>query len=290
VVLLRPRRPWKRAPRTIFVLGGGGNLGALQVGMLQAVIDRGIVPDEIVGCSAGAINAAMVAADPTPEGIARLRQLWTEATGDIVSPVSRFDGVRLLTHRGTALQSNDGLRKLLHTTLPHHRFEEFPVPFHVVTTSLKTNSERWFSAEGDVVEPILASSALPAIFPPVHIGGDVLVDGGVLNNVPLSKALELKPGRIVVFHVGNFNRSRPAPKRPVDVLLHAFSVTRSFRFENEVRQPMPPGVELVVLPSVNPGKLRYNDFGRSAELIERGRAATATYLDTLAAAAAGTTS
>lgn len=271
------------------MLGGGGNLGALQVGMLQAVLDRGIVPDELVGCSAGAINAAMVAADPTPDGIARLRQLWTEATTDIVAPVSRFDGVRLLTHRGTSLQSNDGLRRLLKATLPHTRFEEFPVPFHVVTTSLKTNSERWFSS-GDVVEPILASSALPAIFPPVHIDGDVLVDGGVLNNVPLSKALELKPGRIVVFHVGNFDRSRPTPKRPVDVLLHAFSVTRSFRFETEVRQPMPPGVELLVLPSVNPGKLRYNDFGRSAELIERGRAATATYLDTLASAVDGSSS
>jgi NTE family protein len=257
--------------------------------MLQAVVDRGIVPDEIVGCSAGAINGAMVAADPTPDGVARLRQLWTEATADIVSPVSRFDGVRLLTHRGTALQSNDGLRRLLHATLPHHRFEDFPVPFHVVTTSLRTNSERWLST-GDVVETMHASSALPAIFPPVHIDGDVLVDGGVLNNVPLSKALELRPGRVIVFHVGNFNRSRPAPKRPVDVLLHAFSVTRSFRFETEVRQPMPPGVELVVLPSVNPGKLRYNDFGRSAELIERGRAATAAYLDTLGSAAAGASS
>jgi NTE family protein len=284
VVVLRPRNPWKRAPRTIFVLGGGGNLGALQVGMLQAVLDRGIVPDEIVGCSAGAMNGALLAADPSVDGVARLRTLWTEATADIVSPVTRFDTVRLLTHRGTSLQSNDGLRKLLTATLPHHRFEDFPVPFHVVTTSLKTNSERWFSS-GDVIEPILASSALPAIFPPVHIDGDVLVDGGVLNNVPLSKALELRPSRIIVFHVGNFTRARPVPKRPVDVLLHAFSVTRSFRFETEVRQPMPPGVELVVLPSVNPGKLRYNDFGRSGELIERGRAATAAYLDTLGAEA-----
>ena len=284
MTILRPKRPWRRAPRTVFVLGGGGNLGAIQVGMLQAVLSRGIVPDEIVGCSAGAINAAMIAADPSATGADRLQALWCQSHDEIVAPIGRFDGVRLLTHRGTALQSNENLRKLLRSTLPHHRFEDFPIPFHVVATSLTTSSERWFSS-GDVVEPILASTALPAIFPPVVIDGDVLVDGGVLNNVPLSKAPELDPDRIFVFHVGNFSRNRPAPKRPIDVLLHAFSISRSHRFETESRQAMPPNVEVVILPSVNPGKLRYNDFGRSAELIERGRAAVATYLDTTAVAA-----
>jgi NTE family protein len=284
MALLRPHNPWRKAPRTIFVLGGGGNLGAIQVGMLQAVLDRGIVPDELVGCSAGAMNAAMIAADPSPDGVERLRELWTLGHDDIVAPIGKFDGVRLLTHRGTSLQSNAGLRRLLEATLPHRRFEDFALPFHVVATSLTTNSERWFSS-GDVIDPILASAALPAVFPPVEIEGDMLVDGGVLNNVPLSKAHELRPNRIVVFHVGNFSRARPAPKRPSDVLLHAFSISRSYRFDTESRQAAAPGVEVVILPSVNPGKLRYNDFGRSAELIERGRVATAAYLDTSAEAA-----
>lgn len=284
MAILHPRRPWRRAPRTIFVLGGGGNLGALQVGMLQAVLERGIAPDELVGCSAGALNAAMLAADPTADGLDRLRALWLNGQEDIVAPFSRFDGVRLLTHRGVSLQTNAGLRRLLEATLPHRRFEDFPVPFHVVATSLTTNSERWFS-KGDVIEPILASAALPAIFPPVEIDGDVLVDGGVLNNVPVSKAHELKPDRIYVFHVGNFERPRPVPKKPIDVLLQAFSISRSYRFESEIRQAPAPGVEVVVLPSVDPGKLRYNDFSRSAELIERARAATSAFLDTTAAVA-----
>lgn len=284
MAILHPRRPWRRAPRTIFVLGGGGNLGAIQVGMLQAVLERGIVPDELVGCSAGAMNAALIAADPTADGLERLRELWLTGQEDIVAPFSRFDGVRLLTHRGVSLQSNAGLRRLLETTLPHRRFEDFPVPFHVVATSLTTNSERWFS-KGDVVDPILASAALPAIFPPVVIDDDVLVDGGVLNNVPVSKAYELQPDRIFVFHVGNFERARPAPKKPMDVLLHAFSISRSYRFETETRQPPSPGVEVVVLPSVDPGKLRYNDFSHSGELIERARGATSSFLDTTAAVA-----
>ena len=107
----------------------------------------------------------------------------------------------------------------------------------------------------------------------------------MLNNVPVSKAYELRPDRIYVFHVGNFARARPAPKKPIDVLLHAFSISRQHRFETETRQPPVPGVEVVVLPSVDPGKLRYNDFSRSAELIERGRAATSAFLDTTAAVA-----
>jgi NTE family protein len=288
MAILRPSRPWRRQPRTIFVLGGGGNLGALQVGMLQAVLDRGIVPDEIVGCSAGAINAAFIASDPTPDGARRLSELWAQSQADIVQPFTRFDGVRLLTHRGVSLQSNAGLKRVLEQHLPHRRFEDFALPFHVVATSLTHNAERWFGSTGDVIQPILASTALPAIFPPVHLDGEVLVDGGVLNNVPVSKAYELRPNRIYVFHVGNFERPRPAPKRPIDVLLQAFSISRSYRYETEIKQPPRPDVELVNLPSVNPGKLRYNDFGRSAELMERARLATAAFLDSSAAVTAST--
>lgn len=279
---LRPKRP----PRTVFVLGGGGNLGAIQVGMLQAALDRGIVPDEIVGCSIGAINGAAIAAEPSTDGVERLKRLWVASTHSIVAPVNKLDGVRLLTNRGPSLQSNAALRGLLETQLAARRFEDLPVPMHVVATSLTHQAERWFS-KGDLIEPLLASAALPAIFPPVVIDGDVLVDGGVLDNVPISRAYELAPSRVVVFHVGNFDRPRPAPKRPVDVLLQAFSLSRSYRFSHEVKREPPEGVELVVLPSINPGRIRYNDFTKSPELIERGRAATAAFLDLEIPALAG---
>ncbi|MEA3077646.1 MAG: hypothetical protein QOF60_2554 [Actinomycetota bacterium] len=282
-ILRFPRAKRPSAPHTVFVLGGGGNLGALQVGMLQAAIDRGIVPDVIVGCSVGAINAAALAADPTRDGIERMKEVWATVGEQIVAPVGKFDGVRLLTSRGASLQSNAGLRRLLEDTLPFKRFEDFPVAFHVVATSLTHQAERWFD-KGDVIAPILASAALPAIFPPVTIDGEILIDGGVLNNVPLSKAYELGASQVYVFHVGNFDRPRPAPKRPVDVLLQAFSISRSYRFKSESSVAPPPGVELVVVPSVDPGRLRYNDFGRSPELIERGRAAAAAYFDTSAVA------
>lgn len=280
------RLPWVKAtpPKTVFVLGGGGNLGAIQVGMLKAVLDHGIVPDEIVGCSVGAINAAALAADPTPQGMDRLRDLWLTVPETAMAS-SRFEAIRLLTTRGNALQPNNGLKMLLESLLEHRRFEDFVVPFHVVATALKSGREEWFS-KGDVVGPILASAALPGVFPPVTVNGQPYIDGGVLNNVPISKAYELDATRVVVFHVGNFERPRPEPKRPIDVMIQAFSIARGSRFHLDLTKDAPAGVELIVLPGVNPGKLKYNDFTRSNQLIERGYATTAAHLDGIEVAAA----
>lgn len=281
------RLPWvkKPGPHTIFVLGGGGNLGAIQVGMLRAVLERGIVPDEIVGCSVGAINAAAIAVDPTPDGAHRLCDIWLGIKDDVICPAGKLSSVRLLTHRGPALQPNDGLRRLLESHLPHRRFDEFAIPFHVVAASLKTGRERWFS-QGDVIEPILASAALPAIFPPVPIDGDLFTDGAVVNNVPISKAVDLGASRVVVFHVGNFERTRPLPKRPIDVLVQSFSIARNARFNRDLEVDH-DGIEMIVLPGIDPGPLRYDDFRQSHRLIEQGHAAAAAFLDTADRAVVG---
>jgi NTE family protein len=281
------RLPWVKrpGPHTVFVLGGGGNLGAIQVGMLRAVLERGIVPDEIVGCSVGAINAAAIAADPTPDGAQRLVDIWLGIKDDVICPAGKLSSIRLLTHRGSSLQPNDGLRRLLEHHLPHRTFEEFATPFHVVAASLRDGTERWFS-KGDVIGPVLASAALPAIFPPVKIGDDLLTDGAIVNNVPISKALDLGATRVVVFHVGNFERRRPLPRRPIDVLVQSFSIARNARFSREAEIEH-DGVEMIVLPGVDPGPLRFDDFRQSQRLIEQGHAAAATYLDTSAQEAVG---
>ena len=279
--------PWARrtdtappdAPRTAFVLGGGGNLGAIQVGMLQAVLERGIQPDLVVGCSVGALNAAAVAAEPTLRGVDTLRDIWLNIKDDVICPAGRLSTIRLLTHRGHSLQPNDGLRRLIETHVAYRAFEDFPTQFQVVATSLSTGHERWFSS-GPVVEPILASAALPAVFPPVDIDGELLIDGGVVDNVPVSRALKLGATKVVVFHVGNFERPRPVPKRPIDVLVQSFSIARNHRFVREVHQP-PDGVEMLVLPGVDPGKLRYDDFRHSRRLMAAGYAHTSAWLDTL---------
>jgi NTE family protein len=262
---------------TAIVLGGGGNLGATQVGMLRALLERGVSPTVLVGCSVGALNAAGLAADPTLAGVDRLEEIWRNLDGEAIVAPGRLSALWLLTRKYRALQANDGLRRLLESSLPFRRFEEARIPLHVVATSMRTGGERWFS-RGPVVEPILASAALPAVFPPVEINGELLIDGAVVNNVPISKALEVGAKRIYVLHVGNFERPRRAPRRPLDALLQSFSIARNFRFQQETEQP-PSGTELIVLPGVDPGTVKYNDFGRSRELIDRAYRTTAAWLD-----------
>jgi NTE family protein len=272
-------------PKTAFVLGGGGNLGAVQVGMLRAVLERGVAPDLLVGCSVGALNAAMIAAEPSPEGGRRLEEVWTTMRGEELLPSGHLSALWLLARKGRAMHENDALRRLVEQWLPFERFEDAAVPLHVVATSLRTCREHWFST-GPVVKAILASAALPAVFPPVDIDGEQFIDGGVVDNVPISRAVALGARRVYVFHVGNFDRARPEAKRPLDVLLQAFSIARSHRFLSEMASP-PADVELVTLPAIDPGGLRRNDFARSAQLIERAYATTAAFLDGGARVASG---
>src|SRR5207302_9932897 len=109
-----------------------------------------------------------------------------------------------LARKSRSVHHNDGLRRLIDRALTFERFEDAPVPFQVVATSLRTGRERWFS-EGPLLDPILASAALPGVFPPVEIEGELFIDGGVVDNVPMTRAAALGATRMFVFHVGNFD-------------------------------------------------------------------------------------
>lgn len=252
-------------------------MGSIQVGMLRALFERGIRPDFVVGCSVGALNAAAVAAAPTLEGAMRLEHLWRGLRSEDVFGGNRFHGPWHLAMRGEALYGNDRLRRLVESWLPYRRFEEAAVPLHVVATSLHHGRERWFTS-GDVVEPLLASAALPAVFPPVRIDGELYVDGGVVDNVPISRALEQGARRVYVLQCGVYDRQRPDPRRPVDVFMHAFAIARAYRFRAEVGS-VPSGVEMVVLPPVDPGPLRYNDLSRSGDILRRAYETACAFLD-----------
>ncbi len=151
-----------------------------------------------------------------------------------------------------------------------------------MATNLVTGRARWFD-RGPVLPAVQASAALPAALPPVEIDGDPHIDGAVVDNVPVSRALFHGVERIVVLHVGNFERPRSLPKRPLDVLLQSFSIARNSRFDEDLAR-VPQDVEVVVLPGVDPGPLKRDDFTRTAELIERAHAAAAAHLDVLAVA------
>lgn len=263
-----------------FVLGGGGNLGAVQVGMLRALLEHRIVPDLVVGCSVGALNGAAFAQEPNFVGIARLEQLWQTLEGKDVMPSGWFTAVHL-ARRGVSVRDNTRLRRVIEGILAADRFEDLQIPFQCVATDLVAAKEVWFD-RGALLEPILASSAIPAMFPPVDIDGVRYLDGAVVNDIPVSRAVALGARRIYVLHVGSFDRPLPEPKRPIDVAVQAYWIARRHRFYRDIAT-LPKGVEVVVLPTGEPPRIAFHDFTRSEQLIANAYAASHAYLEAAAA-------
>jgi NTE family protein len=262
------------------VLSGGGNLGALQLGMLRALLEHGVRPDLVVGCSVGAINGAGFADAPTLDGIAGIERMWLELDKHDLLPSGWANAVSL-ARRGEAIHDLSGLRRMAEENLRAATFEQLDVHFECVATDVAGAREVWFNS-GPLVDPILASSALPAIYPAVEIDGVRYLDGGIVNDVPMSRAVELGARTIYILQVGSFMRSRREPRRPLDVVVQAYWVARHHRFKREL-EALPPDVDVHVLPTGETPRMRFNDFTHSATLVARAHEACTAYLDELAA-------
>ncbi len=258
------------------MLSGGGNLGAFQVGMLRALTEAGIEADVVVGCSVGALNGAAYCQDPTMRGTRVLEELWRRIEGRQVMPSGWIPQAVQLARRGGAIHDNDGLAAVISETLTVDDFEELRIEFQCVATDVLAVEEHWF-AEGPLLRPILASAALPAIYPAVEIDGITYLDGAIINDVPISRAVTLGATEIYVLGVGNFDRPRPEPRRPIDVAIHAYWIARHHRFKRDLAR-VPPSVEVAILPTGGPDTPRYDDFTRSDDLIETAYRASAEFL------------
>lgn len=268
--------------RTAFVLSGGGNLGALQVGMLTALAERGIVADVVLGCSVGALNGAAYSRTPTIEGLRSLAARWAEIESPTLMPSSLIPNAVQLLRKGESLHDNEGLRATLVAMLGEGAtFGDLEVEFQCVATDVDTAMEHWFT-EGEVVPAVMASAALPAVYPPVEIDGTRYLDGGVIDNVPIARAVELGCNRIFVLGVGPHGRPEVDIRRPLDGALLAYWVARNSRFARDLAA-LPEGVEAVVLPPGRRPELRYDDFTQSGALIEQGYDQSVTFLDRRAA-------
>jgi NTE family protein len=262
------------------VLSGGGNLGAIQVGMLRALTEREVRPDVILGCSVGALNGASFAAQPDLVGVRRLERMWREIAAPDLMPSSRIPSSVQLIRKGESLHSNEGLRATVRRSLAHReRFEDLEVPFQCVATEVDGAIERWFD-EGDLIEPILASAALPAVYPMVTIDGRRYLDGGVVDNVPVGRAVELGARRIYVLHVGLHGRPDTQVRRPIDAALVAYWIARNSRLARDLAG-LPKSVEAIVLPPGDRPELRYDDFSQTDELLAQGYLGASDYLTQL---------
>jgi NTE family protein len=260
---------------TAFVLSGGGNQGVTQVGMLQALIERDIVPDVVIGTSAGALNGAAVSYAPNLTGIDRLGAAWSALTTDDVFPGGRISRAWKVVRRGTHLFTNEGLSKVINEATPARSFDDLTIPLRVVAADLDSGDEVVF-ARGPLEPALLASAALPGVFPIVHHDGRRLVDGGVVDSVPLWHALSGPIDRIFVLNVSHGAADR-VPRSPLDVVMTSFAHSRNMRYELE-RRYAPDHVEIVELPRPNDPRDLF-DFSGAGELIDKAHTLAAEALD-----------
>ena len=270
----------RRKNSVAFVLSGGGPLAALQVGALKALSSHDIRPDILVGTSAGALNASWLAWEPNANGVVELERTWRGLRNDDLFPGGRFKAswARMLV-KGNRVFETSGLRNTIARTIGlEARFEDAQLPLAVTTTDLESGKERVFTS-GRLVDPLLASAAMPGIFPPVEIDGRLYIDGGVSNNVPIAPAVQMGAKTIYVMDSTSHSHQRRPLLRPIDYLLHAFSLARSQRFDLELAH-YADKVRIIVLPTpVLEYFVPFASLEHTGRLIEAGYKRTLQFLE-----------
>jgi NTE family protein len=226
--------------------------------MLQALAERSIAPDVVLGTSIGALNGAFCAADPTRDGVEHLAELWCETNLTEFSAGTMFRRVSTLARTGTHLQSLTEVRQRLVDVLPVELVEELTVPFQCVAASIERAAEHWFDS-GPLADVVLASCSVPGILPPIRIGDEHFIDGGIVNSIPVSRAVALGAKKIYVLQVGRLEQPLKPPRWPWEVGLVAFEVARRHRFAHDLTS-LPDNVELHVLPTGGSAAPAYNDI------------------------------
>ncbi len=294
---------------TAFVLSGGGSLGAMQVGMLRTLVRAGIRPDRVYGTSIGALNGGALALDPTTEGVERLAAMWHElgrhdvfpldagqvaravlrsfpllpvglvrATGALNSafPVRPLRALLGLVGVTNYLVPSGPRRALIATATRGARLEDTAVPFQAMAAEVSTGRLVPLS-RGDALDALMASSAIPGVFPPERVDGQMLMDGGVASNTAIDRAVEDGAEQVYVLPTG-FACDLPQPPRSaIAMVVHGLDVLIEQRLIAASRR-QDPRVELHIVPPLCPLSVLPIDFAQSDELIARAERSTEQWL------------
>jgi NTE family protein len=266
------------SPRTAFVLSGGASLGALQVGMLEALYELDITPDFLVGASVGALNAAFVASRPqSPKTARELGRVWRDLQREDIFPVSMSALVLGACGRRDHLVPDRELRRRIRTYIEFEDLGEASIPLHLVAFDLTEGRELLLS-EGPAVDAVAASASIPGVFPPVAIGKRRLIDGGVVNNTPISHAVELGAERIYVLPTQEpHSGATQVPAGALDAAIQGVHLLVGSRFQADVAR-YSKEVDLILLPAPNAGCVQPTSFEHSHRLMADARIAARTAL------------
>ena len=252
---------------TAFVFSGGANVGAVQVGMLERLVEAGVMPDRVFGASVGALNAAAFAGDPTPIGIFRLAALWRALSGDDVFPSN--SNIRQ-AFRQRALHNSDGIANFVEL-FGMGSLEDTVIPLEVAVTSLRSRRRLWLRS-GRMGTALRASAALPGLLPPVRMGNDVCIDGAVSDHAPIDRAVEVGMRRIVVLEA---HGGESTPKGVASI------IDRATAWLRRKELLVPHDVDLICIQAGPDQQLDYRDFTKTDELIDAGRRAVEAWLPRL---------
>ena len=261
---------------TAFVLSGGGSLGAVQVGMLRARLEVGVQPDVVIGSSVGALNGAWLAGRPDLAGVGDLKRIWESIGRGNVFPVNLLTGLRGFLGRRNHLVPPDALERLLRANLTYTRIEEAKVALHLVATDVTSGIEVLLSS-GDLVPALLASAAIPGVFPPVRVDDHHFTDGGVVNNTPISHAVRLDATNVYVLSAVYACALTEPPRSALGMRLHAFDLLMSQRLLDDV-QRYAGTTRLHVVPSMCPVTVSPVAFSQTTALIDRAWRSTQRWL------------
>ena len=261
--------------KTAFVFTGGGSLGAIQVGMLRVLLSSGVKLDFVVAASVGAINASYFVGAPNAAGVARLEQIWSGLRRADIFPFSLASAFGLIRHQGHIVDPSK-LRRVIETNLLYSRLEDAQIPLYIMATNQQGIGIRL--SNGPAVNAILASTAIPGVFPPVNVNGEALMDGAIAANTPVRLASELGATRIIILPTGYACALKQPPMRAIGKALHAITLMIAWQLIYDLER-MPENIQVHLVPTLCPLAVSPFDFSRAKELIELAVQSTKKWID-----------
>jgi len=265
-----PAEPQRaQAPRPVRVglaLGGGAARGFAHIGVIKALEAQGIVPDIVVGTSAGSVVGALYAAGNDGFKLNRMALEMDEAAiSDWAVP---------LFAKSSGVLKGEAIQRYVNRAVHNVPIEKFPIPFGAVATDLKSGKPILFQ-RGNAGMAVRASSSVPGIFQPVQIGEHSYVDGGLVAPVPVRYAREMGADFIIAVNISTQPDAQPASSN-LDVVLQTFSIMGQTINRLEMKD-----ADIVITPSL--GAMKGNDFNGRNLAILAGEQATAVALPELRA-------
>lgn len=254
--------------RIAFVLGGGGGKGSCQVGMLRALLESGIRADLVVGVSVGALNGAKYAEDPSIASIDALGDLWTSLDQDGLFPKRLFGNSWRYAQKSSAVFPASGLVNLIKTHISVADIADMTIPLQVLAAKYEDGAEVWFD-HGPPQEVLYASAAIPGVFPPFTFNGETLVDGGIVDDAPILRAVDLGATEIYMLLCGTSYSKLPPSQRPLEAILRSVIHTKLAKFRSDVRH-LPSDITFTLLDCPEAAGIEALDFSKKDLLLKAG--------------------